>query len=412
MHKTDTNEQPIDIRIRGLEQRPLVGDPKSYVRHLVNAGFNVSTIGAMNGLGFSGYPTEYLPAVQGMDPHWISGVLKEAHAHDIKLICWNVFNIQDVRNVDDFQIAKRYPQWEMKYLDVPGVEYEPRKGMCMLSSPYLEQHAKLIQEVAGLGVDAMWFDGFYLGGIPHPIRPGCVCSFCRERFRSDYELDLPTRVDWENPAFKRWIRWRNESLMSGARFMTEKIHEVRPGLPITFNYNQWPFGTKDWPNAIPLWNTGDYGVSQHAYSPDEAMQWVMLGYKSQLSHDLNPDYSDIWRTGNPIFDLDEGDADHVAKHELQVALLTFDRLHLRYYTVAKSSPIRRRTKAKQRSSRRTGTVFSKAPTHESRRSFITKYPRLLGAHPGYRQSHVVSKRYTRNLDASHRTFHSFLFRIR
>ena len=316
------NDLPLDFRIRGLEQRPLVGDPQAYVRHLVDSGFNVSTIGAMNGLGYAAYRTEHLPAVDGMDPRWIPGVLAEAHKHGIKLICWNVFNIQDVRDVNDFQIAKRYPQWQMEYIDVPGVDYGPRTGMCVLSSPYLEHHARLIQEVASLGVDAMWFDGFYLGGIPHPIRPGCVCSHCRDRFRSDYGMDIPRRVDWTDPTFKRWVRWRNERLMAGARFITGKIHEVRPGIPVTMNYNQWPFGTKDWPNGIPLWRTGDYGVSQHAYSPDERMQWLMLGYKAQLSHDLNPDYSDVWRTGRPIFDLDESRPADVARHELQIRLFT------------------------------------------------------------------------------------------
>lgn len=312
---------PIDWRIRGLEQRPLVGDPEAYVSHLEDVGFTVSTIGAMNGLGFAGYDTSRLPQVEGMDPQWIPGVLARAHDAGITLICWNVYNAQDVRNVDDFQIAKRYPQWTMQYIQEGGAEEGEKVGMCVLSSPYLAEHVKVLEEIVKLGPDAMWFDGFYLGGIPHPIRPGCVCEHCRRKFRSDYGLEIPSRVDWSDPTFKRWVRWRNERLVDGARYVTEKLHAARPGLPVTFNYNHWPFGSKDWANAIPLWSTRDYGVSQHAYSPDETLQWVMLGYKAQLSHDLNPEYSDIWRTGRPIFEMDSSN-EATRKHELQIRLFT------------------------------------------------------------------------------------------
>lgn len=43
MSQTET-DLPIAYRIRGLEQRPLVGGPGEYIRHLVEAGFNVSNV--------------------------------------------------------------------------------------------------------------------------------------------------------------------------------------------------------------------------------------------------------------------------------------------------------------------------------------------------------------------------------
>ncbi len=315
------------LPLRGLEQRPLVGDPEEYVRNLVEHGFTVSTIGAMNGLGLAGYPTDFLPPVDGMDPQWIPGVIREAHKQGIAVICWNVFNVQDVREIDDFRIAHRYPEWKMEYIDEPGNVYGPRVGMCVTASPYLREHAKLLREIAGMGVDAMWFDGFYLAGIPHPARPGCVCSYCRDAFFDDTGLELPRSVDWTDPAFRRWVRWRNERLTAAARYVTSEIRDVRPDLPVIFNYNHWPFASKDWETGLPLWKTGDYGVSQHAYTADESFSWVMLGYKAQLSHDLNPDYSDIWRFGRPLFDADSvPDGERI--HELQIkqhllAALTF-----------------------------------------------------------------------------------------
>ena len=307
------------LPLRGLEQRPLLGDPKEYVQNLIEHGFSVSTIGAMNGLGLAGYPTVFLPPVDGMDPDWIPGVIKEAHAHGIPVICWNVFNVQDVRNIGDFRMAHLYPDWKMEYIDEPGIEYGERIGMCVTSSPYLEQHAKVLREITALGVDAMWFDGFYLAGIPHPARPGCVCAHCAAAFREDTGLALPKTVDWSDLTFRKWVRWRNERLTAAARFITNEIHDVQPDIPVIFNYNQWPFSSKDWETGLPLWTTSDYGVSQHAYTSDDRFSWVMLGYKAQLSHDLNPEYSDIWRMGRPLFDIDaEPDAARI--HELQIKM--------------------------------------------------------------------------------------------
>lgn len=35
----------------------------------------------------------------------------------------------------------------------------------------------------------------------------CHCAFCKEKFRREAGLDLPPRVDWDDPVFRRWVRW-------------------------------------------------------------------------------------------------------------------------------------------------------------------------------------------------------------
>ena len=150
-------------RLRGIEQRLSsyddyseyadVFDVKAYIQDLVDSKCNVSTIAAMDGWGYAFYPTNLLPHYNKMVPSWIPEVLKEAHERDIKLICWNVFNVQDVGKTDDFQIAKHYPEWKMEFIeDKTRTEAPPENvGMCVISSPYLQQHAMLLKEVAALG---------------------------------------------------------------------------------------------------------------------------------------------------------------------------------------------------------------------------------------------------------------------
>jgi len=161
----------------------------------------------------------------------------------------------------------------------------------------------------------VFFDGFYLGGIPHPSAPGCICRWCNAKFKQETGLDAPARVDWTDMTFKHWVRWRSEKLLETARFFRDKMREAHPKLSVTVNYNLWPFGNKDWETAIPMWSLSDLGVSQHAYSGRPDMEWLMLGFKSRLSHDLNPAHCDIWRTSQPAFKYD-GSPEDQARHEL------------------------------------------------------------------------------------------------
>ena len=180
----------------------------------------------------------------------------------------------------------------------------------------------------------MWFDGFYLHGNPHPGRPGCVCEFCRKRYKNETGYELPDQIDWTDMNFKRWVRWRNEKLVEAAGFIKDEIQSVRPDIPVIYNYNAWPFGNKDWETGIPLWKTSEYGISQHAYFGGN-LRWIMLGYKAQLSHDLNPENSDIWRVGFPTFDSTGTEEDRKI-HETDLKLfllagLTYGTLPWRSY---------------------------------------------------------------------------------
>ena len=38
-------------------------------------------------------------------------------------------------------------------------------------------------------------------------RQVCCCDHCREAFRRAASMDLPARVDWDDPSYRAWIRW-------------------------------------------------------------------------------------------------------------------------------------------------------------------------------------------------------------
>ena len=306
---------PLPFRLRGTEARPLITDIDSYVLHARLMRCNAMTIGPMNGWHFTAFETRHGTPTPGMQPDFIPGQIQALHEHGIAAIGWLPFNVQDLRKADQCEAANRHPEWRMQYLDWDERTADGRVAMCVVSSPWRDMHADILKEAAGLGLDGVFFDGFYLGGIPHPIAPGCVCGSCREAFEADTGLRAPPRVDWLDMRFRRWVRWRNHKLIETAILFRDRMREASPGLPVTCNYNVWPFGSKDWDTAIPLWATDEYGTSQHAYTGRVDLEWVMMGFKARLSHDLSPRHSDIWRTSKPAWRYDDSPQDR-ARHEL------------------------------------------------------------------------------------------------
>ncbi|MFQ5808051.1 MAG: hypothetical protein ACE5JM_00410 [Armatimonadota bacterium] len=308
---------PLQDRLRGVEARPVKSVIETYVAILQHQLCNVVTIGPMNGHGFANYASKTVPPSPGMDPNWIPGVTKACHDRGIAVIAWLPFNIQDVRNADDYQPTKRFPRWAMQYIPDPAHPPKPQVAMCVVSSPYREEHARELAEAVGFGVDGVFFDGFFLEGKPGRPQPGCVCDYCAVKFKADTGLDLPSQVDWTDATFKRWVRWRNDKLVETATYFRDEMRKANPGLSLTCNYNAWPFGTKDWGAAVPLWRTSEYGISQHAYASQPHMEWLMLGFKSRLSHDLSPEHADIWRTSRPTWNY-QGTPVDVARQEMNM----------------------------------------------------------------------------------------------
>ncbi|MGC9316446.1 MAG: alpha-amylase family protein, partial [Armatimonadota bacterium] len=308
---------PLPHRLRGTESRPLLTDIEAYVRQARSMRCNVMTIGPMNGRHYTAFETEDGIPHPDMRPDFIPEQIEALHRWGIAAIGWLPFNVQDLREPEQCMAAQKYPQWTMQFLPWEERSGEGRVGMCVVSSPWREVHAGILQEAAALGLDGVFFDGFYLGGIPHPIAPGCVCRWCRERFAEETGLQTPEGVDWTDPTFKRWVRWRNEKLIETAVYFRDRMREVNPDLHVTCNYNIWPFGSKDWDTAIPLWSTDEFGVSQHAYTGRLDLEWIMVGFKARLSHDINPAHSDIWRSSRYTWDSDNTPEDH-ARQELNM----------------------------------------------------------------------------------------------
>jgi hypothetical protein len=309
-------------RLRHTENRPPSADPEGFAIHAATQRNDMVTIGTMNGRVQVFFPTDLATVHPQAKPGYLNEVIRQLRQRHMDVLSWVVFNVQDTRDAETYEPAKRYPQWTMKFIEEPGREVRrPRVGMCVVSSPYIEHHGRLLKQAAAFDLDGFFFDGFYLGGIPHPSQPGCTCQFCREKFHADTGLELPTVVDWTNPTFRRWVRWRNHRLLAVARYFRDQMRQANPDATFTFNWNIWPFASKGWETGIPMWRVDDLGVSQHGYSGSYPMKWMMQGFKSRVGRDMNPAQTDLWRTGSVWSTCGRGREPNWEWHELE--MLTF-----------------------------------------------------------------------------------------
>jgi hypothetical protein len=77
--------------------------------------------------------------------------------------------------------------------------------MACVNSPYYHDYIpSLLQEI----IERYQVDGFTDNSWTGLGRSYiCHCPHCQQKFRDDEERDLPAAVDWQDPVYRRWIRW-------------------------------------------------------------------------------------------------------------------------------------------------------------------------------------------------------------
>lgn len=95
--------------------------------------------------------------------------------------------------------------------------------MACVNSPYYKQY---LPEVMREIIQRYSPDGFTDNSWTGPGRKHiCHCPHCRRKFAAETGRDLPQAVDWEDPLYRRWIRWsyrcRTENWELNNRVTTE-----------------------------------------------------------------------------------------------------------------------------------------------------------------------------------------------
>ena len=284
------------MRLRGIESRPFDIDLDMLMRVLADNRFNMLFASAMDGQGYAFFETELMPPHPKMNPQYIPELVRRCHANDIMVYTWLCFNLGVIK-AEDFIPAKLWPEWRMQFIEDPNGPEGDSIGMCALCSPYREKLGDFYQEIMRFGFDGAFIDGFYAMGSP-VMKLGCVCDYCRARFRADTGQDLPHQVDWNDAVFKRWVRWRYERMGDSAEFLTERIRAVKPDAVVMFNEltasRNPPDWYRNWESGCPWRRHPEYGAGHEAGGVQVTNGVQCTGLISQVARASNPEDPWVW----------------------------------------------------------------------------------------------------------------------
>ncbi len=166
---------------------------------------------------------------------FIGEYIPEAHKRGIKvLIYYNVHWLS-------LDLGKEHPEWLQVNAGGKIIDnlYGSGNAPCVNSS-WREWSFQGIKDLAAYDIDGIFLDG--------PIvAPGaCYCKSCQEGFKRGYGLELPRVEDWKNPAWRKFIDFRYDSIAEYLRDAEKALKLLKPEAIIYMNCTGlWPA----WPAA-------------------------------------------------------------------------------------------------------------------------------------------------------------------
>ncbi len=213
--KTESHwwERPYRTFQTNLREIDAVLDEKKVVGRIVELGANawlLNTAGIVSfypsNLPFQ-HPSPWL--TQRPSGDMIGDAVREAHAHDVRLI-----SRADFSKVHQ-DVYEAHPDWCFVSARGQHQIYNGLYSTCPSGPYYQEKSFEIIAEV----LDRYPIDGFFFNWFNFSLRDYsgtyhgiCQCVHCRHRFQERYGLDLPREEDWSNPAYLRWREYTRETL--------------------------------------------------------------------------------------------------------------------------------------------------------------------------------------------------------
>lgn len=129
-----------------------------------------------------------------------------------------------------------FPQWRIKHQDGSDTTLRGNRFAftCINHEEYRQfVHKQLNQLITEYESCGLWID--MLGWF----REICYCESCAERFMKKTGKALPKAIDWSDPDWMSFQRFREESMVEFIKEIKENVHKVRPGMTIVFNCASW-----------------------------------------------------------------------------------------------------------------------------------------------------------------------------
>jgi hypothetical protein len=148
--------------------------------------------------------------------------------------------------------------------------------MCPASG-YRDYFNARAARIAKTALDGLWGDVPLLSDIAG-YWP-CINDSCKAKFLADTGLVLPSRADWSDPVFRRWVVWRHALVHELEQSILASVKAVRSDFEliietVTMDYNG---GTTQGLDAAAFDDAGLYRVFEvDAYSDTSGMRNAMI----------------------------------------------------------------------------------------------------------------------------------------
>ena len=239
----------IDNHITDLNPRFMSRfDPAEYVRMLKLSGVESSMVYACDHNGNSYYPTKVGHMHAGLNGRDIFGETVRGLA-DAGIIPVAYHTI-----IHHNWSAKTHPQWQMR--DRTGNNHGNRYyWSCPNNDEYVEFCCTEISEILAYPVAGIFIDMTFWPTV-------CCCDSCRAKFRAATGAEIPEVIDWRDPAWVRFQRWREDSMAEYAMKLTGHARKARPGVTVTHQFSPvlhgWFLGASSGIAEASDYTSGDF----------------------------------------------------------------------------------------------------------------------------------------------------------
>lgn len=198
-------------------------DPENYVEMVKLAGVESSMVYACDHNGNCYYPT------RSGHQH------KNLHGRDIFGETVALLKKEKIVPIAYYTVvyhnwsAKTHEAWRMR--DCRGCTHGGRYHFsCVNNEEYREFSRRQIGEITSYPVAGIFIDMTFWPMV-------CQCDSCRKKYREESGREIPQVIDWKDPAWVGFQRWRERSMAEFGKMLTAHVKKLHPEMSVTHQFS-------------------------------------------------------------------------------------------------------------------------------------------------------------------------------
>ncbi len=232
-------------------------DPGEYVRMVQTAGVDSAMVYACDHNGNCYYPAAAGHMHAGLHGRDIFGAVVSGlrAAGIVPIAYYTVIYHNDA--------AKKYPAWRQQ--DANGKDHDGRYYYACPNHPEYAAFARAqLAELTAYDVSGVFVDMTFWPLV-------CECAQCRGKYRAETGAEIPSAINWNDPAWVRFQRARERWLAEFAAGLTAHVKALRPDWSVTHQFSPilhgWMLGQSSGIADASDYSSGDFYGGKYQHRP-------------------------------------------------------------------------------------------------------------------------------------------------